>query len=183
MDPAGQRLGKVHEGFAQSAHDQQVFLRVKTPLDTAPRSMRVLITGHSLGAALATLMASWVPHAGLYTYGSPRVGDATFVHAITNAVALRFVNCCDLATRVPPETIFGYAHAGTLAYLDRNGRWLKSVDENTIAADRIAAVTHHLTHYAFLHGTVASRELADHAPINYVSGVMGIRCDPIPHPV
>jgi hypothetical protein len=173
--PSGQRLGKVHEGFARSALDRQLFGRIKAHLDTLPAAAPVLLTGHSLGAALATLMASWAPSAQLYTYGSPRVGDAAFAQSVTNAVAVRVVNCCDLATRVPPEAVFGYAHAGKLAYIDRTGRWLDSPDENAITADRIEAVGHYLVHHAFLRGTVSMRELADHAPINYVSGAMGLR--------
>ncbi len=173
--PAGQRLGKVHEGFAQSAHDRQLFTRIRTHLDTLPAATPVLLTGHSLGAALATLMATWAPTAQLYTYGSPRVGDADFARSVQNAVAVRVVNCCDLATRVPPEAVFGYAHAGRLAYIDRAGRWLDAPDEAAISADRMAAVSHYLVHHAFLRGTVSVREFADHAPINYVSGAMGLR--------
>jgi Lipase (class 3) len=173
--PSGARLGKVHEGFAAYAHDEPVFRRVKAHLDTLPPATRVLLTGHSLGSALATLMTRWVPTAQLYTFGSPRVGDAAFVQSLKNAVAIRVVNCCDLVTQVPPELVFGYAHAGTLAYIDRRGQWLASPSASTIATDRIEAAAHYLVHHAFLHGTVPSRELADHAPINYVSGVMGVR--------
>lgn len=175
LGPSGQPLGKVHEGFARSVHDQQVFARIKAHLDAVPRTMRVLVTGHSLGAALATLMASWLPGAALYTYGSPRVGNAAFAQSVKNAVAVRVVNCCDLATRVPPEAQFGYTHAGRLAYIDRAGRWLDAPDASAIDADRIAATGRYLVRYAFLRGTVSVRELADHAPINYVSGAMGVR--------
>jgi hypothetical protein len=71
--------------------------------------------------------------------------------------------------------VFGYAHAGRLAYIDRTGQWLNATSEEVIAADRIAASSHYLVHLAFLRGTVSMRELADHAPINYVSGAMGLR--------
>lgn len=173
--PSGQHLGKVHDGFARAAQDKQLFARIKAHLDTLPPAAPILLTGHSLGAALATLMASWLLDARLYTFGSPRVGDAAFARSITNKVAVRVVNCCDLATRVPPEAVFGYAHTGTLAYIDRTGQWLDSPDENTIAADRAQATAHYFVHHAFLRGSVNVREFADHAPINYVSGAMGLR--------
>jgi hypothetical protein len=173
--PSGQRLGMVHQGFAQAAQDMQLFARIKAHLDALPPAAPVLLTGHSLGAALATLMASWVPSAQLYTYGSPRVGDAAFAQSVRNAVAVRVVNCCDLATRAPPEAVFGYAHAGKLAYIDRSGRWLDSPDKRTIADDRAEATARYFVQHAFLRGTVNVREFADHAPINYVSGAMGLR--------
>src|SRR2546430_3865218 len=36
----------------------------------------------------------------------------------------RYVDCCDLVTRVPPEFL-GYVHVGALRYIDRNGTVLK----------------------------------------------------------
>jgi hypothetical protein len=66
--------GKVHGGFAHAFTD----LQKDQPLDQLlqPLSCRVLYTGHSLGAALATLAASLKAPQALYTFGSPRVGDA-----------------------------------------------------------------------------------------------------------
>ena len=43
---------------------------------------RLILAGHSLGAALATLAATVFPPALLVTLGSPRVGDAEFVAAL-----------------------------------------------------------------------------------------------------
>jgi triacylglycerol lipase len=73
---------------------------------------RLMITGHSLGGALATLCAVDVavnskfrtPIA--YSIGSPRVGDETFCNAFNRKVAnnWRIYNEYDLVTRVPPQT-------------------------------------------------------------------------------
>ena len=180
-DAAGNRSGQVHTGFAKASHEKideaEIFRTLKNLIDPVINSHRILLTGHSLGAALATLMASWLPGAHLYTFGSPRVGDAAFAQSLKNPVMTRVVNCCDLVTRVPPESGFGfdYQHVGAFAYIDRNGNRLASPSDSTITADRFAATAHYLVHHAFLRGTVFSRDLADHAPINYVSGVMGTR--------
>jgi len=60
---------------------------------------------------------------------------------------------------------------------NRNGKLLESPNEETINADRLKASAWYLVRHAFLPGTVFSRDLADHAPINYVSGAMGLRAN------
>lgn len=173
-DAAGAALGKVYGGFARAAYDEDIFRRVNVHLETLPPAHRVLITGHSLGGALATLMASWRPAAHLHTFGAPRVGNAAFAAAVKNPVARRFVNCCDIVSRVPPEGVLGYTHAGTLAYIDRKGKLQASIKAAAMLEDYARAQAEFLP-YALVRGTVYSRDLADHAPINYVSGVMGLR--------
>ncbi len=184
-DAAGRSLGQVHNGFADAARetervddrDIEIFPELKRLIDAKIPAQRILLTGHSLGAALATLMASWVPAAHLYTFGSPRVGDAAFAQSLKNPLSVRVVNCCDIVTRIPPESVpgFEYRHVGTLEYIDRNGKRLGFASASTIDADRLAGAAHYFFHHAFLRGTVFARELADHAPINYVSGMMGAR--------
>ena len=92
------------------------------------------MTGHSLGAALATLAADRYGNVqGLYTYGSPRVGDRNFKEDF-NVNAYRFVNNSDIVTKVPPAGT--YLHVGELKYIDSEGtihdntnRWERWTDE------------------------------------------------------
>jgi predicted lipase len=76
---------------------------------TPPTS--VAITGHSLGAALATLTAvdfavnKIASALQVYTFASPNVGDAYFVQTFNKNIpdAWRFTNFVDVVTHVPPS--------------------------------------------------------------------------------
>lgn len=75
---------KIHQGFydAEKKFIADVLTQVKDLKAQFP-SYSVMVTGHSLGAALATLTAIDVQSAGLgpvsmYNFGSPRVGDVAF---------------------------------------------------------------------------------------------------------
>ncbi|MGA9643322.1 MAG: lipase family protein [Terriglobales bacterium] len=162
--------GLVHRGFAEAlAH----VLPALNPALDAVRG-RVLFTGHSLGAAMATLMASARRPDCLYTFGSPRVGDPAFVATLIGVNNRRFVDCCDIVTRVPPESLppkVDYAHYGVPYYIDRHRLITENPDEAFIANDRLAAREEYLLEYAWRVGNVAVRDLADHAIINYVTAV------------
>jgi hypothetical protein len=75
------------------------------------------ITGHSLGAAVATLLAldvalnSGVKDITSYTYASPRVGEMFFEHTCDSTVpnTYRVVNQPDIVPKVP---VFPYEHVG-----------------------------------------------------------------------
>lgn len=157
---------RVHSGFANALAD------VLTDLEPAVKSApgRMLYTGHSLGAALATLLASLRAPNALYTFGSPLVGDAAFAASLAEVENYRYVDCCDIVTRVPPA-ILGYAHAGDPYYIDREGKIRFNPGEAAICADRVAAAAEYLAEYSWRIGDVAVRELADHAPVNYVYAV------------
>ena len=107
----------------------------------------------------------------LYTFGSPRVGDAQFVSTLTGVGACRFVDCCDVVTRIPPESLgeITYAHYAPPSYIDRNRRIREDLTVRDIDEDRVWGASEYLVEHAWRIGNVAVRELADHAPINYVT--------------
>lgn len=140
------KWGKVHRGFNRAVL-ATVGTRLLEKVDSLePRDedpIEVWVTGHSLGASLATLFTSallekiergenldgygmprWVV-GGQYTFGSPRTGNDDFKEQLeTMAVkhdipVIRFRNHDDLVTRVPP---FGYEHTGVLSYFDAQGQ-------------------------------------------------------------
>lgn len=133
-----------------------------------------LIAGHSLGAGLATLCATRIGPGTLVTIGSSRVGDAAFAALFGDVEVHRFVGCCDVVTCLPPE-LFGFVHVGERRYIDRNGVELADPSSEVIADDRQHARRDYLIKYAWRIGNVALRDLADHAPVNYVSAILGER--------
>lgn len=69
-------------------------------------SARIVLVGHSLGGALAALMANYLRRQSydvqLMTFGQPRVGNQVFVDGLP-VPWLRLINANDLVTTVPPE--------------------------------------------------------------------------------
>lgn len=89
----------------------------------------LVVTGHSLGAALTTLYVldnasnSRINNPLVCTFGSPRVGNGTFVEAF-NALDLtswRIVNAPDIIANLPPE-VFGYRHVRKESLFDSTGK-------------------------------------------------------------
>lgn len=85
---------------------------------TADGTVKTLrISGHSLGSALATLLAIDVAGNGVfanptvYTFASPRVGDKVFAGTYDSLVleSWRIANLNDIVTQFPPS-FAGYVH-------------------------------------------------------------------------
>ena len=101
----------IHNGFFLAAKEvyQQVVdgVRAVDSWNSNGGSSTVTITGHSLGAALATLLAAWLEAdegftytvGAVYTFGSPRVGSQSWADAYgrlgLTSKTLRFVNYGD----------------------------------------------------------------------------------------
>jgi hypothetical protein len=161
--------GKVHRGFAEAL--DAVWPEVEAAL--ARTAAPLLFTGHSLGAALATLAASLRPEAALYTFGSPRVGDGGFESMMRHwrGFAARYVNHRDIVCRVPSARL-GYRHMGEVHVIDRLGRVHERRPHHRSVTELLASAFEGRSWDlgALLAGGLP-RELTDHAPINYVSAL------------
>jgi pimeloyl-ACP methyl ester carboxylesterase len=125
--------------------------------------------GHGYGGALATLAASRFPRvAGLYTFGSPRIGDRLFQRSL-DLPAWSFVNNGDLVTRLPVIGKFRplrfpllgkYRRTGELKFIDSSGRIQPA--ESLWSSSRLDPITYILAKVGWLRGG-----LADSAPLRY----------------
>ncbi|MDB5993536.1 MAG: putative lipase [Pseudomonas sp.] len=98
--------GKAHRGFYNAYLSIQEF--VQGYLSRFYSGQKVIICGHSLGGSIATLLAQALRlettqkyDVLLYTYGSPRAGDADFVTSAKALVHHRIVNNNDPVPSVP----------------------------------------------------------------------------------
>ncbi|WP_339409149.1 lipase family protein [Pseudomonas sp. EA_35y_Pfl2_R5] len=97
--------GQAHHGFHESFKAVRDF--VVPYLEFArTNNQKIVVCGHSLGGAIALLMAEWIRNNWsedvlLYTYGSPRAGDEAFVKGASALTHHRIVNHNDLIPTVP----------------------------------------------------------------------------------
>lgn len=158
---------KAHQGFSAQADVILADLQQQQPQAGLERPL--WITGHSLGGALAILLALQLSQkpgsklAGVVTFGQPKVGDAQLTQAITQQLLpfyRRYVNQRDIVPKLPP--LPDYRHSGQLYYFDdldqlqlNPPRWLMLLDQVLCDADQAeAALRQHLD---------------DHKMKNYVS--------------
>jgi triacylglycerol lipase len=112
--------GRVHKGF------EVAYVSIEKDVEMAVRALKdfpLYITGHSLGAALATVCTQRLEHtpayrekiAACYTFGSPRVGDEHYDLEFKSPI-YRIVNTTDIVTIVPLLAM-GYIHIGDVRFL------------------------------------------------------------------
>ncbi|CAN4127687.1 unnamed protein product [Withania somnifera] len=106
-------------------------------------SLSITVTGHSLGAALALLVADDIstcspdaPPVAVFSFGGPRVGNKGFANSLEskNVKVLRIVNKQDVITRVPgmfvseaiDKKLRETGAAGVLNLLDNSLPWAYS---------------------------------------------------------
>jgi hypothetical protein len=170
----------VHSGFLGAIDDVWASVRRHVAELQRKAARPLWMTGHSLGAALATIASNRCSHdpalglVGTYTYGSPRVGDTAFGGQISIPV-YRFQNNTDLVTHLPLGLV--YDHVGTREFIDAGGY----LHESLALPDWLLPVD--LTAIPRLRQLLVQREkelltvpgcLADHAPINYSTLIWNI---------
>jgi triacylglycerol lipase len=157
-------IGRVHSGFKQEVDDLWPILERAL----ADNALPLWFSGHSLGGAMATICAdrckvskiSSNPE-GLFTYGSPRVGNRAYVN-YCRLVHFRWVNNNDIVTRVPP-TWLGYHHGGQEMYIDCKGR-VRMVEGWRRVADRLRGFLHGLRRFNIDH-------FSDHSIEHYITHI------------
>ena len=171
--------GRVHEGFQKDL--KAVWQKVRDYVRPLPdgTGRQLWITGHSLGAALATLAAERAVRdgrfavQGVYTYGSPRVGDDQFrqVYATRglDTRTYRFVYNVDVVRRIPPGE--PYTHVGQLKYIDTDGHLH---DEMPAGAENLEELPARFGRRSCallknILGFTIPAPFANHAPIYYAS--------------
>lgn len=154
--------GRTHLGFKHAwyslAPDLARLLR------KLPRTR--LLCGHSLGGALASLEASARGGDALYTFGSPRPGNAA-LHATVSLPHFRVVNDHDPVPELPiTGPPFFFAHGGAAIRLDADG---VATNDAPSLLERLRALRDLAFRRADDRGLSdqAPRFLADHAPVNY----------------
>lgn len=119
--------GRLHRGFQAAAESvcQQILSQLQAVFPEAPR---VIISGHSLGGAVATITADWLNRCGyevqaVYTFGSPRVANGPWQRDYNRRLGnrtYRIVNSGDPIPRIP-WMLGTYRHVDQLVYLKKDG--------------------------------------------------------------
>jgi len=132
LSESATEFGMVHSGFLQGFLD--IRGKLQAALDSAiADGHQIVLTGHSLGGALATIAASeWrnqYPIRTVYTFGQPAVGDRAFRNSMESIKPhfFRIVNDDDIVSRIPPL----YKHVGTRFKLPPNRKLTSVGTEST----------------------------------------------------
>jgi hypothetical protein len=159
---------RVHRGFLAAL--DEVWTEVDERLEEiAAGGLPIWYTGHSLGAALATLAAARRKPDALYTFGSPRVGDDGFGRLLDTIPTQRVVNCSDMATTVPGRFL-GYRHVGDQVFMTSTAELFVNPSPLRVVFSKATAnVKYGLTLPWLRRGRVAARSFADHAIVNYTA--------------
>lgn len=103
---------KVHKGFSTALDTIQAKI-LSSIFSLEAKKLRLWITGHSLGGALAALFAwrfvmtyHYQPFSGVYTFGQPRVGNWNFRNDYNSLTDLcshtfRIIHSADIVPHVP----------------------------------------------------------------------------------
>jgi hypothetical protein len=114
------------------------------------RGRKVVGTGHSMGGAEITGLASIIAFDAVYSFGAPRFGNKEFNRHLATKQFYRVVHAQDIAPSYPHK-FFGYEGTGERWQLSRDGLF-----------SQINGWSKDFFHYPYLTGK------EDHKPANYL---------------
>jgi len=152
------------------------------------------ITGHSLGGAMAVILASMLVMSDMpdyraiaarlravYTFGQPMVGAPEFADAAAqqfqdaNVAVARYVFKKDPVPLLPPRSVGDFAHLGQEYRLGREGDWVASESSKPmpwVAGLVNSFVSFGLTKFLPLRDLPFQHKIEDHFPHHYVSALI-----------
>lgn len=126
--PGSGAFGRAHSGYLAAV--ELLWPRLTASIEgMRDNQQTLLMTGHSMGGALAVVAAAKfaaegaIPVAGLYTFGQPAVAEAAFERELARRVEgryFRFVNSSDMVPGLHVDPVF--APGGQQLFIDRGGR-------------------------------------------------------------
>ncbi|KAJ5958007.1 Lipase class 3 [Penicillium vulpinum] len=129
---------EVHRGFweAWETVADDLTSKIKAAQTKYP-GYTLVLTGHSFGAALATVGGTVLRNAGyassVYSYGQPRVGNEALAKYITAQGSLwRVTHAADLVPKLPPASV-GFSHPSP-------EYWITSDNEATVTSSDIEVI-------------------------------------------
>jgi hypothetical protein len=157
---------KLHQGFAKSA--DFIYDRVKARLK---KDYRINTTGHSLGGAVALILAMYLDAGGfdvdqVITFGQPKVTNITGSRKYSHLDVTRIVTPKDMVPLVPPLDPMDfmnmdiYWHLGTEMVIYEDSTWseLKGTDSMMRATD-------------FLNEMLSEKNLQHHYMTEYLNAL------------
>lgn len=164
-------MGRVHGGITTAGARVWQGLNGEG-LKLAKRARRVWLTGHSRGALIMTLAAArWreagVELAGLYTFGSPRIGDAEFQANLQKAMPgliHRVQNDGDWMADMPPSPPYEHVHVGELTQIAQPD----GVEDGSTPEEKEARLKVLLSDGL---ESLRGRVLGRHVPRGYIAGL------------
>ena len=141
--------GNVHKGFNESLKlffeliknkdltDMSSYTTVIEDIENINENSQIILTGHSLGGALATLAGCYLYEKGIkkenlevYTFGSPPVGTKEFTKYYHDKINLyRLVNENDVVPKL--DKLLNLSHLGTKIVLPSNNGEIHSCKDYT----------------------------------------------------
>lgn len=156
------------------------------------RLKALYLTGHSLGGAMAVIMATMLVMnesysalaeklRGVYTFGQPMVGSHAFAELAENRLRqadvplVRFVYDKDPVPELPPKVTGDFAHFGDEYHVTQHERWRPTHDSRQlemVSGLVTAFASFGLTRFVPLRGLPFRRRIEDHFPHHYVSSLI-----------
>ena len=137
---------KIHDGFF-IMYDEMINPILETIKTYYKQGMQIVVTGHSLGAAVSTILGADLKSVGydnvtVYTFASPRVGNEALTDYIDHIKLplFRVVNTEDIVPQIPlpvspnlqqfDDPSF-YSHCGIEHSFTEN--WLSGINNHSLA--------------------------------------------------